>query len=71
MKNYMKQGGHKLLLYQYFTFTLIKNNVSSELVEVQRRLRQKFNTGKLRYSELKLRRNFRAAKFPYGEISLR
>ena len=54
----------------------LKINISSELIEVQKRVRQIFYTAKLLYGELILRRNFLrrnclTAKFRYGEISLR
>ena len=54
----------------------LKINISSELVEVQKRIRQKFDISKLPYGEISVRRNIRSAKtptveFPYGEINLR
>ena len=66
---------YDLTIFYYKSDNLIsyelKISISNELVEFQKRIRQKFNTAKLRYGELILRRKFRTAKFPYGEISLR
>ena len=87
MKNYMKQGMNKLLLYQYFTFTLGGNHYKQRFSWSSKTHTTKFPydktsvrricfTVKFPYSEILarqnfLRRNFLTAKFPYGEISLR
>ena len=55
-------------MYKCFTFILVENHYSSELVEVQKRMRKKFYTAKLLYGEPILRRNFRTVKYPYDEI---
>ena len=47
----------------------LKINISTEIFQVQKRIRRNFHTAEIHYGEHILRQNFRTAECPYGEIS--
>ena len=63
---YMKQRVYKLLLYQYFAFTLVENQIKQRLS-----WSSKTHTAKFPYGETSVRRTYFTAKFPCGKISVR
>ena len=82
MKNYEKQWVYKLLLYQYFKFTLVENQFKQQIRWSSKNafdeisIWRNFRTANLCYGEISVRRNVRTAKFPtakfpYGDVSLR